>query len=316
MNWSNSMTLMIFGGMIAGKGRTQDTEVSAMKPEPESSELGVSVFTRLFEKMHEGVLLVDSRGAVKWANPAAAMLHGCDRSDELESTSTEYRQRFVLRDSDNRKLPAGDCPLARLANGKSFTRIQAWLSRKNDVEQQRLLEFSSLALTAPDGTPGPLPLSLTGPKPRLPKTKRQPQSWNSIPCTPSNIRMDDSRFIMANDGFVQLTGLGHERLSALPLRELDILRDAERRSEAIEALAAWHSIEPQESTAPTCSGERRHIILAGQPVMIDGRKCMLFTCHDQDARKRTLISLRERNWRYARVFQLAPLSMLICRRAE
>lgn len=310
------MTLMIFGGMIAGKGRTQDTEVSAMKPEPESSELGVSVFTRLFEKMHEGVLLVDSRGTVKWANPAAAMLHGCDRPNELESTSSEYRQRFVLRDSDNRELPAGDCPLARLANGKSFTRIQAWLSRKNDVEQQRLLEFSSLALTAPDGTPGPHALIIDEPQTQAAETEWTAHSLESNPLPAAILRLDDSRFIMANDGFVQLTGLGHERLSALPLRELDILRDAERRSEAIEALAAWHSIEPQESTAPTCSGERRHIILAGQPVMIDGRKCMLFTCHDQDARKRTLISLRERNRRYARVFQLAPLSMLICRRAE
>src|SRR5690625_5839369 len=115
-----------------------------MKPEPESSELGVSVFTRLFEKMHEGVLLVDSRGTVKWANPAAAMLHGCDRPDELESTSSEYRQRFVLRDSDNRELPAGDCPLARLANGKSFTRIQPCWAGKTTSNKKRCLDFPAL----------------------------------------------------------------------------------------------------------------------------------------------------------------------------
>src|SRR5690625_7960540 len=178
-----------------------------MKPEPESSELGVSVFTRLFEKMHEGVLLVDSRGTVKWSNPAAAMLHGCDRPDDLESTSSEYRQRFVLRDSDNRELTAGDCPLARLANRKSFTLIQACLSRKYDVEQQRLREFSSLALTAPDGTPGPHALIIDEPQTQAAETEWTAHSLESNPLPAAIRRLDDSRFLTADDGVGEATGL-------------------------------------------------------------------------------------------------------------
>lgn len=309
------MTPVFFDGMIDHRGRTT-TQVGAMKPESVNSELEVGVFTQLFEKMREGVLLVDSTGSVTWANPTAIILHGCDQPDELEGIPSEYRRRFVLRDDDNHELADDAWPLTRLANGESFTRMQAWLSRKDDIEQQRLLEFSSLALTTPEGAPGPYALIIDEPQTEVAEAGWTEHFLDNSPLAAAILRLDDSRFIMANEPFARLTGLEHDRINGLALRELDILRDAEQHTEAIEALGAWHSIEPQESTVPTCSGQRRHIILAGQPVKMDGRKCMLFTCHDQDMQKRTLLLLRQSQQRYAGVFQLAPLSMLICERAD
>lgn len=310
------MSLVIFDGMIDDKSRTQGTEVRVMKPEPANSKLEVGLFTRLIEKMREGVLLVDIKGRVIWANPAAIALHGCKHPDELEATPAEYRRRFVLRDSNNKKLADDAGPLARMARGESFTRMQAWLSRTDSVEQQRLIEFSSLTLSAPDHAPAAHALIIGQPRSQNAKTEWTVHALENNPLPAVILRLDDSRFIRANDRFAQLAGLGHERISGLPLHELNILRDAELRSKAMQALATWHPIEPQESTVPTGSGQRRHIILAGQPVMIDGRKCMLFTCHDQDAQKKAMTSLCQSNRRHARIFQLAPLSMLICRRAE
>jgi PAS domain-containing protein len=47
----------------------------------------------------EGVILVDPDQSIVWANEAALAMHGVETREELGSTVTEYRQRFVLPQS-------------------------------------------------------------------------------------------------------------------------------------------------------------------------------------------------------------------------
>src|SRR5699024_3530755 len=149
---------------------------------------------------------------------------------------------------------------------------------------------------------------------RFDAEERFERAFAANPAPAILLRLEDSRFIKVNDGFMEMTGYERDGIIGHPLREHDLLRHAEHRAQAIRALEAHATVPEQESALKTRDGSEKFVILAGQPIQVNDKQCMMFTFIDLDERKKAETDLRHSEERFSRAFQLAPVPMLVCRR--
>ncbi len=267
---------------------------------------------QIIANLDEGVLLIEPDGAIAWANDAALAMHACKRTARLGASMAEYRKRFVFHDPDGRRFTARNHPVARLLAGETFSNVVVRLARRNDKDFQCVLDISGLILTGPDDEPESLVLLMKDVTEQFHAEERFERAFAANPAPALILRLDDSRYIKANKGFLEMTGYANDEVVGRPLRELDILRDAEHRDEAIRALDRHATIPQQESSVRTRDGGSKFVIVAGQPIEMNEQPCMLFTFNDLDARKQAETSLRQSEERFAKAFRLAPVPMLVC----
>jgi len=91
-----------------------------------------------------------------------------------------------------------------------------------------------------------------------------------------------------------------------------VLRDAEHRDAALDALNEHRTIPQQEATLRLKNGDEQFVIVAGHPIEVADENCMLFTFINLDHRKKTEQALRHSEERFAKAFRLAPVPMLVC----
>lgn len=267
---------------------------------------------QLVAKLNEGVLLLDAAGTFVWANAAALMMHGCCELDEFGDTASTYRKRFALKDGNGRALLARNYPVARLVSGGSLSKTTVVVLRRDDRQFRRAIEFSGSTLKNSRAQAESLVLIMNDVTEQYDAQERFERAFASNPAPAIILRLDDSRFINVNRGFLEMTGYAREDVIRRHLHDLDFLRDAEDRETAIRALDEWSTIRQQESTVQTKEGHRKFVILAAQPIPVDDSNCMLFTFIDLDLRKQMERSLRQSQERFAKVFQMAPVPMLVC----
>lgn len=262
--------------------------------------------------LNEGVVLVDPSGPVVWANDAVLAMHGCHQLTELGTTAVAYRKRFALREPDGPALAARRYPLARLLAGDKFSGVEVEVRRRDDEEFHRVLEFRSLVLTDRGGNAESLVLVVDDVTERVSAEERFERAFAANPAPAVILRLEDSRYIKVNEGFMEMTGFTSREIVGRPMRELDVLRDAEHRDEAIHALREHETIPQQESLVDLKGGGSKFVIVAGQPIELNDDACMLFTFNDLDQRKKMEVSLRHSEERFAKAFRLAPVPMLVC----
>ncbi len=280
-----------------------------------TTALGRRTLQQIVAGMHEGVLLIEPAGPIVWANAAATAMHGCRTPEELGTTATAYRERFILHDAEARRLPAHGYPVARLLAGETFDKETVAITpRDGDAQDRRIIEMSGMAVTGADGSTELLALVMDDITERFDAEERFERAFAANPAPAILLRLEDSRFIKVNDGFMEMTGYERDDIIGHPLREHDLLRHAEHREQAIRALEEHATIPQQESALKTRDGSEKFVILAGQPIQVNDKQCMMFTFIDLDERKKAETDLRHSEERFSRAFQLAPVPMLVCRR--
>jgi len=263
--------------------------------------------------LNDGVMLIAPSGTIVWANRAALTMHGCNHLSELGQTVENYQQHFLLHGTEQCKLDQQHHPVARLLDGEAFSDLQVEIKRIDDRNTTGVLEFSGLILTDSNGEPESLVLVMNDLTERVNAEQRFERTFATNPAPALILRLADSRFIKANEGFLEMSAYPREEAIGRPLHEIDILRHAQYRDAAIRALSEHSIIHQQESLLRTRNGGAKFVILAGQPIEVGEERCMLFTFNDLDARKQAETSLRESEERFNKAFRLAPVPMLVCR---
>ena len=259
----------------------------------------------------EGVLLVDPAGAIAWANEAALAMHGCARVAQLGGTAPGYRRKFVLAYLNNHALKAAQYPLARLLAGDEFDDMAVVLTHRRGGDFRRVLQVRALQLANAQGVVESLALVIKDVTERASAEERFERTFAANPAPAVILRLRDSRYVKVNQGFLEMTGLERETVLERPFHELDVLREAEHRDDALRALREHRTVTQQEAVLRTALGDK-FVIVAGQPIEMGDDACMLFTFNDLDARKQAEASLRQSEERFAKAFQLAPVPMLVC----
>lgn len=260
----------------------------------------------------EGIVLVDPGGAIVWANESALAMHGCKRYEELGVTASDYRKHFALRYLNRHPLKANQYPLARLLAGERFDNVIVQVRHRPDDGFCRVHRVRGLPLVDADGVAESLALISDDITDWLSAEERFRRTFEANPAPAVICRLSDARYIMANQGFTEMTGFERNEVIGCPFRELDVLREAEHREAAMQAFREHRPIVQQEAMLRVKDGRDKFVIVAGQPIEVNDEPCMLFTFSDLDARKQTEISLRQSEERFAKAFRLAPVPMLVC----
>lgn len=287
-----------------------------MGVKPANPQLDDARLRAIFGRLAEGIILVDARGAIHWANPAALAMHGCKRIAQLGADIAAYQRRFVLRGPDARELRPERYPLARLVAGESFADVTVHLALRAGAEARRVQHRRSLRVGDARGGVELLALVIGDVTGEASAEERFERTFAANPAPASILRLRDSRYIKANAGFLEMTGFDADEVLARSFHDVDVLRRAEHRADALAALHAHRTIPQQEARLRVRAGADKFVIVAGHPIEVSGEPCMLFTFIDLDGRKRAELALRESEERFEKAFRLAPVPMLICSRPD
>ncbi len=274
--------------------------------------VGRHQFQQVMAHLSEGVILLEPDGDILWANRAALDMHGCTIPEDLGGSAAGYAECFALRESGRRALKASQTPPARLAAGESFDGLVLELTRRDEDGVARTLEFRGLVLSDDADQPEMLVLFVEDTTEKVGSDELFDRFFSTKPSPAAILRLDDSRYIRVNEGFCEMTGFACEDILGRPFHEIDVLHDAQWRDQAVRALAAHTAIRPQESRVRTADGDSKAVMVAGQPIVMTGRPCMLFTFIDLEARRRAEQALRQSEERFAKAFRMAPVPMAVC----
>lgn len=260
----------------------------------------------------QGIVLADTRGRITWANQAALDAHGCTQEPELLLSAAAYRKHFALRYRNHHTLTAALYPLDRLAAGKAFDELTVIFTRRDRPDPERVLQMRGLLIEREPGHAESAALIIKDVTEQANAQERFERSFAANPAPALILSIPDSRYIKANRGFLEMTGYSSDEVVGHAFHELDVLKDAERRDDAVAALREHATITQQEALLHVKSGHDKYVIVAGQPIDMDGTPCMLFTFNDLDQRKQAESALRASEENFRKAFQLAPVPMLIC----
>ncbi|WP_447921418.1 PAS domain S-box protein [Achromobacter aegrifaciens] len=266
---------------------------------------------RIIAGLNEGIIVLEADGAIAWANASALRLHGTDRLDELGGTPAGYRKRYALTYRNHHRVPARQYPLDRLAAAEPFDELLLDLVRKDDEEFLRNVRASGLNLDGGDGVDYRV-LILHDQTEQISAEERFERAFGANPAPALICRLSDLRYVKVNPGFLEMSGYAREAVLGKSAYELDVLDGGDDKNHAIAKLNEGQTIPQREGALRLADGSVRFVIVAGQPIDMQGEPCMLFTFIDMEARKRTELALRESEERFSKAFRLAPVPMAVC----
>lgn len=276
-------------------------------------DIGREQFRQLVAHLVEGVLLINPGGKITWANKAALEMHGCEQLAELGTTVDQYHKRFVLTYLNHHKLAVKQYPIMRAASGEEFddVRVELTLHRRNS-DFRRVLVMRSILFTDVNDDVGAVALLIKDETEQVNVEERFERAFAVNPAPAVICRLSDTRYIKVSRGFLKMTGYSSDQVIDKSLYELDVLREAENRKQAIQSLQRGESIAQQEAILRVHGGDDKFVIVAGQPIEFADEACMIFTFVDLDARKQAEESLKHSEEVFFKAFDLAPTPMMVC----
>ncbi len=240
----------------------------------------------------EGVILVDGNQDITWANKAALGMHGVKTLPELGTTVSEYHDRFRLQYRNNHRLSRSDYPIERVIAGEAFRDVVVEVTPPGADAPKWVHRVRSLVLTHVTGEPDCLVLILTNVSEQYQAEERFESSFNVNPAPAVVCRLSDMVYVKVNRGFLHLAELSRDQVIGRPFTEIDLFADAEHREDALALVARGHPV-PQWETRLVGANGSRAVIVAGQPIEIDGKPCMMFTFMDLEPRREAERELQE-----------------------
>lgn len=277
--------------------------------EPEKDPGAIqSPLHQLIAELSDGIVLLDPDGRLRWANPAALEMHGVESLGELGPDVDAYRRRFELYYRNHHEVGEGRSPMERLLDGEAFEDVILEV-RPGDPELPNRYHRVRGRTLSREGRPDALALIIEDITELMSAEERFERSFNANPAPALICRLDSQRFIRANQGFLDMTGLEAEEILQHSIYEFDVFAHSPQRESAIQRLCAGRSI-PQTEAVLHLGGRgdgSKCVIVAGQPIDVGNAPCMLLTFTDLEPARQAQHALRQSEALFATVFQMSPV---------
>lgn len=260
----------------------------------------------------DGVIFIEADQRISWANESALKIHGVASTEELGPTVTAYFRRWLLKYRNHHELTRAQYPMFRLARGEQFDGVVVEVTPRKGEGEPRMHCLRGITLNDDQGDPLAHVLIIEDLTEQHAAEQRFERAFNANPAPALICRLSDLRYTRVNAGFLAMTGYRHQDVVGSTVYELDILADADGKSQAITNLHEGQTILQMESTVPLPDGSRKDVIVAGQPLEDASEPYMLFTFIDLQLRKQAEQALRQSEERFSIAFRLAPVPMLLC----
>ena len=268
---------------------------------------------QLMTGLLEGVILMDPTGIILSANPAALAMHGVRAVEDLGETADDYATRFRLRYRDRRTLPRREYPLMRLLAGESFPDLIIEVAPVDADEPRWVHQVRDIVMDEDGGEPDCLGLVINDVSERFDAEDRFEAMFHANPAPALIIRVADQRYVLVNQGFLDLSGYAREQIIGKTLFDLDVLAQVDRKAFVKDRVANGQTVPQLEAELPLANGETTLVILAGQPIEVANQDCVLFTFADLEPRRRAQHALKASERHFASVFEMAPVAMVVTR---
>lgn len=266
---------------------------------------------QLVAGLSEGVILVDPDGAITWANPAALKVHGVATLEGLGRSAVGYRRRFRLGHRNHHALKVAQYPLQRLLAGQSFDDVVVEVRKRGDDDFRRVHRLRGFVLADGHKRTQILALIIQDATERFSAEERFERTFAAKPAPALICRLSDLRYIMVNDGFLEMSGYDRATVLDSSAYEIDVLEQAQARDQAKLALRDGLTISQREAVLRVADGGSKFVVVAGQPIEVGEEACMLFSFIDMEARKQAEEALRQSEERFSKAFRLAPVPMFL-----
>ncbi len=261
----------------------------------------------------EGVILMDPTGVILSANPAALRMHGISAVKDLGETADDYVTRFGLRYRDRRKLPRREYPLMRLLAGESFPDLIVEVAPTGTEKPRWVHQVRDIVMDEDGGEPDCLGLVINDVSERFDAEDRFEAMFHANPAPALILRIADQKYVLVNQGFLDLSGYDREQIIGRTLFDLDFLADVDRKPFVKDCVAAGKTVPQLEAELPLANGETTLVVLAGQPIEVANEDCLLFTFANLEPRRRAEQALRASERHFVSVFEMAPVAMVVTR---
>lgn len=241
---------------------------------------------QLMAGLLEGVILMDPTGVILSANPAALRMHGVAAVADLGGTADDYATRFQLRYRDHRRLPRREYPLVRLLAGDSFPDLIVEVMPAGADEPCWVHQVRDIVMDEDGGEPDCLGLVISDVSERFDAEDRFEAMFHANPAPALIIRIADRRYVLVNQGFLDLSGYTREQIIGKTLFDLDFLAEVDRKAFVRECIADGRTVPQLEAELPLAGGDKTLVLLAGQPIEVANENCLLFTFADLEPRRR------------------------------
>jgi PAS domain S-box-containing protein len=259
----------------------------------------------------DGIVFIEPDHSIAWANDAALDMHGATDLRELGATIEEYCKTFQLRYRNHHRLRPDQYPFRRVLSGQAFTDVTVEVTRENDVEFRRIHQVRGLVLTEGDDAQKLPVLIIKDVTQRFMAENQFEKTFDANPAPALICRLSDLRYVKVNDGFLDMTGYTKSEVIGRHTYALDVFEQSEDRGRCIDALNGGTTIPQTEASLRLPGGDKKSVVVAGQPIDMGEEPCMLLTFIDLDPRKCVEDTLRHTEERFSKAFRLAPIPMVI-----
>ena len=261
--------------------------------------------------LDEGIILIAPDATILWANDAALAMHGARTLADLGATVGEFRRRFHLSYRSKTPLDDGRYPIDRAMAGEAFAGVTVEVTRAGREAPEWVHQVRSLVLTDAPGTATCLALIIQNDTAKFEAERDFNQAFNANPAPALICRLDDLKFLRANQGFLDMTGYDDDDIVGRSLYQFDIFRHADDRELAKRRLARGETVPQMETELDLPDGTAKLVVVAGQTIVVRDEPCMLFTFADLEPRRQAERALRQSEERFAGAFELAPVAMVV-----
>lgn len=259
----------------------------------------------------QGVILIDPTGVILSVNRAALDMHGVGEASELGTTADQYAARFGLRYRNGHRLPRREYPLMRLLAGESFPDLIVEVTPVGSDTPRWIHQVRDIVMDEDGGEPDCLALVINDVSERFDAEGRFEAMFQANPAPALIFRVADQRFVLVNQGFLDLTGYQRVEIVGKTLFEFNFLANVERKDFVKQHIVAGRGVPQLEAELPLADGGLKLVVLAGQPIEVANEPCLLFTFADLEPRRRAERALAASEAHFATVFEMAPVSMVV-----
>ena len=268
----------------------------------------------LVDNLSEGVLTFAEEGAFHYANRAALAMHDAETLDDLGGDAAGYRERFKLVDLEDVPLPSGGYPADRLLRGEGLEGLEVNVfpncsgdSDNSDAATERAWVHRYHGVPLSEDQPYAI-LYIQDTTAKHDAERRFERAFSSNPAPAIISRLSDLRYIKVDKSFLEMTGFKREEVIGRTAYEFDAFAGAEDRDRLLESFHKGEMIKPVESYLTAQDGNKKFVIVGGQPLKVNDEPCMLLTFTDIDERKRMENALRQSEERFSKTFNAAPVA--------
>jgi PAS domain S-box-containing protein len=266
---------------------------------------------QLIEGLLQGVILIDPTGVILSANRAALDMHGLQTVQDLGATADEYAERFELRYRNGHRLPRREYPLIRLIAGESFPDLIVEVAPLDSDTPRWVHQVRDIVMDEDGGEPDYLAIVINDVSERFDAEDRFEAMFQANPAPALILRIADQRFVLVNQGFLDLSGHVRADIIGKTLFDFDFLANVERKDLIKHRVLAGQTIPQVEAEMPLADGDHKLVLFAGQPIEVANEPCLLFTFADLEPRRRAERALAASEAHFATVFEMAPVAMVV-----